>query len=51
MENKFNGICFIVASIIIASAIVWHGQVGRYLPVNGQDPGTKIDTTTGSVFH
>jgi hypothetical protein len=32
MENKFNGICMIVAAIIIAVAIVWHGQVGRYLP-------------------
>jgi hypothetical protein len=51
MENKFNGICMIVASIIIAAAIVWHAQVGRYLPVNNQVHGTKIDTTTGDVFH
>jgi hypothetical protein len=51
MENKFNGSCLIVAAIIIAAAILWNGQVGRYQPVNGQVPGMRIDTATGNVFH
>jgi hypothetical protein len=51
MENKFTGVCVIVASIIIAAAILWNGQVGRYQPVSGQDPRLKMDTTTGDVFH
>ena len=50
MESKFNGVCIVIAAIILAAAIVWHARIGRYQPF---DPsiGTKIDTVTGSHYH
>ena len=52
MDTRFNGICLIVASIIVAASIVWHAQVGRYQPVPVQATnGERIDTTTGQFGH
>ena len=48
MNDKFTGICMVISAVIIAAAILWHAQVGRYQSASGQ---MKIDTTTGSIFH
>ena len=48
MENKFTGVCILISAVILAAAILWHAQIGRYQSAGGQ---MKIDTTTGDIFH
>ena len=48
MDSKFTGICLVISAVILAAAIVWHAQVGRYQYATGS---SKIDTVTGAIFH
>jgi hypothetical protein len=56
-DQKFLGVCLVIAALILGAAVVYHGreksaaQVGRYQFRPSNPPGIiwVIDTTTGKV--
>lgn len=57
-STKFLGLCILVASFVIAGAIVWHANMtaanGRYQLLNNETQGfvgnpVRLDTKTGEV--
>lgn len=58
--SKFNGVCVLIASVLVAAAIVYHGRVatpqpgalqaGRYQLAASDKSVVVIDTVDGKVI-
>ncbi len=51
MGRSSVAVSIIVGAIILAVAVFWHSQSGRYQIVNSDEPGIVlvVDTRTGSI--
>ncbi len=49
-DQKFLGFCIIVAALILAGAIYFHGRTQRYQLVQGDHQIYVQDTVTGDTY-